>query len=84
MPGMIYGWPKNVLHWAGTNKCIYDITATVKPHLATVDGIVSMEGDGPIMGDPVTANVLVMGRNLPRLMLPVTELWESILKKYLI
>ena len=24
-----------------------------------------MEGDGPIMGDPVTANVLVMGRNLP-------------------
>jgi uncharacterized protein (DUF362 family) len=44
---------------------IYDITATVKPHLAIVDGIVGMEGDGPIMGDPVTANVLVMGRNLP-------------------
>jgi uncharacterized protein (DUF362 family) len=65
MPGMIYGWPKNVLHWAGINKCIYDITATVKPHLAIVDGIVGMEGDGPIMGNPVTANVLVMGRNLP-------------------
>jgi len=65
MPGMIYGWPKNLLHWAGINKCIYDITATVKPHLAIVDGIVGMEGDGPIMGDPVTANVLVMGRNLP-------------------
>ena len=47
------------------NKCIYDITATVKPHLAIVDGIVGMEGDGPIMGDPVTANVLVMGRNFP-------------------
>ena len=54
-----------MLHWAGINKCIYDITATVKPHLAIVDGIVGMEGDGPIMGDPVTANVLVMGRNLP-------------------
>jgi len=65
MPGMIYGWPKNVLHWAGINNCIYDITATVKPHLAIVDGIVGMEGDGPIMGDPVKANVLVMGRNLP-------------------
>jgi len=39
MPGMIYGWPKNELNLAGTNKCIYDITATVNPHLAIVDGI---------------------------------------------
>jgi uncharacterized protein (DUF362 family) len=30
-----------------------------------VDGIVGMEGDGPIMGDPKPAGVLVMGRNLP-------------------
>jgi uncharacterized protein (DUF362 family) len=65
MPGIIYGWPKNVLHWAGINKCIYDITATVKPQFAIVDGIVGMEGDGPIMGNPIQANVVVMGRNLP-------------------
>jgi uncharacterized protein (DUF362 family) len=65
MPGIIYGWPKNVLHWAGLNKCIFDITATVKPQLALVDGVVGMEGDGPIMGDPIQANVIVMGKNLP-------------------
>ena len=65
MPGIIYGWPKNVLHWAGINECIYDINATVCPEFAIVDGIVGMEGDGPIMGDPVKSNVLVMGRNLP-------------------
>jgi uncharacterized protein (DUF362 family) len=65
MPGIAYGWPKNVLHWAGISESIIDINATVKPHLAIVDGIVGMEGDGPIMGDPVQANVLVMGRNLP-------------------
>jgi uncharacterized protein (DUF362 family) len=64
MPGIIYGWPKNVLHWAEINRAIFDINATVKPHLAIVDGIVGMEGDGPIMGTPVRANVLVMGRNL--------------------
>lgn len=64
MPGIIYGWPKNVLHWAEINRAIFDINATVKPHLAIVDGIVGMEGDGPIMGTPVQANVLVMGRNL--------------------
>jgi uncharacterized protein (DUF362 family) len=65
MPGIVYGWPKNVLHWAGIHKSILDINATVKPHLAIVDGIVGMQGDGPIMGTPIHANVLVMGRNLP-------------------
>jgi len=65
MPGNIYGWPKNVLHWAGLSECIFDITATVKPQLAIVDGIIGMEGDGPIMGHPIHSNVIVLGNNLP-------------------
>jgi len=65
LPGDYYGWPKNVLHVAGIPGCITDIAATVRPHFAIVDGIVGMEGDGPIMGEPVNAGVLVMGRNLP-------------------
>lgn len=65
MPGSYYGWPKNVLHYAGIESAILDITATLRPHLAIVDGIVGMEGDGPIMGTPKAAKVLVMGRNLP-------------------
>lgn len=64
MPGLYYGWPKNVLHHAGIGNSILDINATLKPHFAIVDGIVGMEGDGPIMGDPKKAGVLVMGRNL--------------------
>ena len=35
------------------------------PHLAIVDGIIGMEGDGPIMGTPKASGVLVMGTNLP-------------------
>jgi len=64
MPGSYYGWPKNVLHHAGIDRCILDIAAAVQPHFAIVDGIVGMEGDGPIMGTPRHAGVLVMGRNL--------------------
>lgn len=64
MPGIYYGWPKNVLHAAGIQNSILDINATLKPHFAIVDGIVGMEGDGPIMGDPKKVGVLVMGRNL--------------------
>lgn len=64
MPGIYYGWPKNVLHKAGIENSILDINATLKPHFAIVDGIVGMQGDGPIMGDPKQVGVLVMGRNL--------------------
>ena len=65
MPGSYYGWPKNVLHWAGINQSIFDINATVKPHFAIVDGVVGMQGDGPIMGEPINSSLIVMGRSLP-------------------
>jgi len=65
MPGVVYGWPKNVLHYAGIENSILDINATVRPHLAIVDGIVGMEGDGPIMGTPKTLGCIVVGANLP-------------------
>jgi uncharacterized protein (DUF362 family) len=63
LPGIYYGWPKNVLHYAGVQNSILDLTATVKPHFAIVDGIIGMEGDGPIMGTAKAAGVIVMGRN---------------------
>jgi uncharacterized protein (DUF362 family) len=65
MPGAFYGWPKNVLHHHGIESAILDINASFRPHLAIVDGIEGMEGDGPIMGKPRHAGVLVMGANLP-------------------
>lgn len=64
LPGICYGWPKNVLHEEGINPSILDVIATVKPSLAIIDGIVGMEGDGPIMGKPRHAGVLVVGNNL--------------------
>lgn len=65
VPGVCYGWPKNVLHQHGITESILDLTATVCPHLAIVDGIIGMEGDGPIMGTPRSLGVIVAGTNLP-------------------
>lgn len=65
MPGIYYGWPKNRLHHAGIDRAIVDIAAAVAPHLAIVDGIIGMEGDGPIMGTPRRSGLLVLGTNLP-------------------
>jgi uncharacterized protein (DUF362 family) len=73
VPGTRYGWPKNVLHWAGIHECILDICATVRPHFVIADGIVGMEGDGPLNGiarrmnsillsdDPVAADFRLAG-----------------------
>jgi uncharacterized protein (DUF362 family) len=63
VPGGCYGWPKNVLHWAGINNSILDINAAVRPDFAIVDGIMAMEGNGPIQGTPKQANVLVFGND---------------------
>lgn len=61
VPGRIYGWPKNVLHWAGLQESILDVAAAVRPDLAIVDGIVGMQGDGPIKGDAVSAGAIIVG-----------------------
>jgi uncharacterized protein (DUF362 family) len=65
IPGAIYGWPKNVLHWSGIDASILDInTALPVPTFAIVDGIMGMEGNGPIQGEPRRAGVLVFGDDL--------------------
>jgi uncharacterized protein (DUF362 family) len=63
VPGGIYGWPKNVLHWAGIDESIADLHAVFPRHFAIVDGIVGMEGNGPIQGTAKHAGVLVAGRD---------------------
>jgi uncharacterized protein (DUF362 family) len=61
VPGAVYGWPKNVLHWAGIHECIADLHALFPKTFAIVDGIVGMEGNGPIQGTPRPAGVIVAG-----------------------
>jgi uncharacterized protein (DUF362 family) len=64
VPGVKYGWPKNILHWHNINSSIIDINSTVSPGFAIVDGIVGMEGNGPLHGIAKKSGVLVMGSDL--------------------
>jgi uncharacterized protein (DUF362 family) len=64
LPGICYGWPKNELHWRGIPNSIVDIALTHTPHLAIVDGIVGMEGDGPLNGTAKPVGAVVMGVDL--------------------
>jgi len=60
VPGSRYGWPKNVLHWAGIHESILDICATVRPHFVIADGIIAMEGDGPLNGTPKALHTILL------------------------
>lgn len=63
LPGIKYGWPKNVLHHAGVPQTVFDINASLCKTIAIVDGIVGMEGDGPIMGSAKPLGLVVVGVN---------------------
>lgn len=64
VPGGVYGWPKNVLHWAGISESIADLHQLFPKQFAIVDGIVGMEGNGPIQGTPKNSGVLIAGSDV--------------------
>jgi uncharacterized protein (DUF362 family) len=65
VPGSIYGWPKNLLHWQGIHNSILDINSSLPiRQFAIVDGIVGMEGNGPLQGQAKASGVLIFGHDL--------------------
>ncbi len=67
LPGIKYGWPKNVLHHAGIPQTVIDINGALPPTVAVVDGITCMEGDGPILGSAKEMGIVGVGANLTAL-----------------
>lgn len=67
IPGIKYGWPKNVLHHNGIPETVADINATLPRVIGIVDGIDCMEGDGPILGSLKTMGLVAVGASLPAL-----------------
>jgi uncharacterized protein (DUF362 family) len=68
VPGARYGWPKNMLHVNGLPLSILGLYQLVRPRhsalggmVAVVDGIVGMEGDGPLFGAAVPHGLLAVG-----------------------
>ncbi len=65
VPGNVYGWPKNPLHWAGIDECIADLHYLFPRQFCLVDGIDAMEGNGPILGTRKRVGVVVGGAHPP-------------------
>lgn len=65
VPGGVYGWPKNVLHWAGIDESIADLHALFPSQFCIVDGIEAMQGNGPILGSGKHMGLIVAGAHPP-------------------
>ena len=63
VPGQKYGWPKNLLHWRGINESILDICATVPIHFVIADGVIAMEGNGPLQGTARASRKVVLAND---------------------
>ncbi len=64
VPGALYGWPKNYLHQLGIARAAVELDRIFPRSFGIVDGIVGMEGNGPVQGRPRACGVLVMGADL--------------------
>lgn len=61
VPGAVWGWPKNSLHWLGIERSTVGLWSALQPDFTIVDGRVGMEGDGPVQGESIAHGVVVMG-----------------------
>jgi uncharacterized protein (DUF362 family) len=64
IPGSRYGWPKNIIHMNGINATILGLFQTLPPTLAIIDGVIGMQGNGPLFGTPVQHGVLAAGKDV--------------------
>jgi len=62
MFGVIVNKPKSQFHSRLADVLVY-INQAVQQHLIIADGIVAMEGLGPIHGSPVNLGLMISGRN---------------------
>ena len=66
-PVPLYRFPPDIvasaLHHRGISQAIVDLCLVRPIDFAVVDGVIAMEGDGPVRGTPVTMNLVFAGRN---------------------
>ena len=61
--GLLSLGAKKQFHKLGLHEPLVELAKVVHPHLVVTDGVVAMEGEGPLNGKRKRAGVLVMGTN---------------------
>lgn len=61
MKGVLPYRGKKVMHFLGLEHGIVDLISVVKPDLTFIDGLIGMEGFGPLVGEAVELGIIVAG-----------------------
>ena len=65
VPGIKYGWTKNTLHIQGIPAFLAELADSLQTRAcAVVDGIVGLQGDGPLFGSAAPSGIIVAGTDL--------------------
>lgn len=64
MKGVLRDTDKRRFHKLGLEQAILDLNKVVMPDLVFYDGLIGMEGHGPIHGNPVELGVMIASRNI--------------------
>lgn len=62
--GLLDDEDKKKMHVLGLHRPISELALHVKPDLTIIDGILGMQGDGPIGGKPIKSNVLIVSEDV--------------------
>lgn len=63
-PGSIYGLPRSRIHWMSYPRVTVDLATVLPPTCAVIDGVMAVQGNGPLDGDPIRAGVLIASADL--------------------
>jgi len=64
MKGVLPYRSKKIIHFLGLDHGIVDLNSVVKPNLTVIDGLIGMEGLGPLIGKAVKLGVIIAGFNV--------------------
>lgn len=62
--GLLLPSEKRKMHTRGLEYAIMDLKRAITPDLTVVDGIIAMQSDGAVYGDPINLGVIVSGENV--------------------
>ena len=63
MKGVIHPQDKKRFHKWGLEQCIVDLSHLTLPELTVMDATIGLEGDGPVVGDPVNLGLLLASKD---------------------
>lgn len=59
--GCVVGFDKRHVHLHGLDASLASLPHKIKPRLTIIEGLVGMEGRGPVAGKPIESNLIIVG-----------------------